>query len=125
MTKEEAKKNLELIKAFAQGKDIQMLEIDGKTWSDVGNPYFTENRDYRIKPDPEYVPWTVENCPLKCGDVLVVKNDQKRTRMVTGTDYGSLFINNIELSGIWLNLDKVFKDFVMSDGTPCGTEVKA
>ena len=34
MTRESAKKNLDIIKAFAEGKNIQTLEVDGTTWSD-------------------------------------------------------------------------------------------
>lgn len=126
MTRETAKKNLEIIKAFAEGKDIQMLEIDGKTWSDIKEPYFTENRDYRIKPvklDIEYVPWTVENCPLKCGDTLVLKNNPKRTLMVTGSVFSDYMLKNIALNGCWTSFEEIFDNFVMADGTPCGTEV--
>ena len=62
MTREEAKQLLPVIQAFADGKNIQLL--DECEWHDVyetdfyGNPY-----KYRIKPEPKYRPFkTKEEC---------------------------------------------------------------
>lgn len=136
MTRETAKNNLDIIKAFAEGKDIQMLEIDGKTWSDIKEPYFTEIRDYRIKPESKYVPWTKENCPLKCGDVVRYKNSvDKRTTIIDAIDLSDENDNVIHFAfdytdceyGInnWASLDYLFNCYVMADGTPCGMKVEA
>ena len=124
MTRETAKKNLEIIKAFAEGKDIQMLEIDGTTWSDIKEPDFLVTRDYRIKPESKYVPWTKENCPLKCGDVILYKNNNIQV-MVTGTDFSEEVREIVRVNGNWLSFHEIFEDYVMADGTPCGMKVEA
>ena len=49
MTIEGAKKNLQLITAFANGETIQYLASDGE-WYDHAEPMFAEHRKYRVKP---------------------------------------------------------------------------
>ena len=49
MTIEGAKKNLQLITAFANGETIQYFASDGE-WYDHAEPMFAEHRKYRVKP---------------------------------------------------------------------------
>lgn len=51
MTRDEAKKLLPVIQAFADGKDVQ-LKIDDKTWMNRQDPVFHPKCEYRIKPEP-------------------------------------------------------------------------
>ena len=62
MTREEAKQLLPIIQAFADGKNIQLL--DECDWHDVYETDFYGNTDkYRIKPEPKYRPFrNVEEC---------------------------------------------------------------
>ena len=62
MTREEAKAQLPIITAFAEGKTIQFYE-DGK-WFDIYETDFNYSPDkYRIKPEPKYRPFkTQEEC---------------------------------------------------------------
>ena len=125
MTRETAKKNLEIIKAYAEGKKIQMLSDSG-TWEINDNPLFMDNCEYRIKPvklDIEYVPWTVENCPLKCGDIILYKNNNNIQVLVTGTDFSEEVRERALVNGNWLSFKEILEDYVMTDGTPCGEKV--
>ena len=74
------------------------------------------------KPESKYVPWTKENCPLKCGDVILYKNNNIQV-MVTGTDFSEEVREIVRVNGHWLSFHEIFEDYVMADGTPCGTEV--
>ena len=57
MKREEAKELLPIIKAFAEGKTIQ-LKSDTNIWVDIRNPNFNmKPSDYRIKPEPKYRPF--------------------------------------------------------------------
>ena len=50
-------KHAELIKAWADGAEIQVKACN-LVWEDRENPYWATDREYRIKPDPrpdEYV----------------------------------------------------------------------
>lgn len=44
-------KHFELIKAFADGEEIEFLEVDG-TWKLTSSPCFVTETQYRIKPKP-------------------------------------------------------------------------
>ena len=62
MTREQAKKLLPIIQAWAEGKNIQFLSDD--EWHDINQADFTCYPDkYRIKPEPKYRPFkTQEEC---------------------------------------------------------------
>lgn len=50
MNREEAKRLLPIIQAYAEGKIVQVMDAD-KGWLDVFNPLFKPGYLYRIKPD--------------------------------------------------------------------------
>ena len=62
MTREQAKRLLPIIQAFAEGKTIQ--QTDGYDWYDLDDPDFMANSiSYRIKPEPKYRPFkNAEEC---------------------------------------------------------------
>lgn len=57
MTREEAKKFLPIIQAYAEGKDIEYYNTYCKKWKLAGGPTFDINCNYRIKPKSEYRPF--------------------------------------------------------------------
>lgn len=64
MTREEAKKLLPIIQAFAEGKVIQCKSCITNEWRDFDEPAFNGLPDnYRIKPEPKYRPFkSQEEC---------------------------------------------------------------
>lgn len=64
MTREEAKELLPIIKAYAEGKTIQMFDNVAIEWRDLNEPKFDGKLSrYRIKPEPKYRPFkTAEEC---------------------------------------------------------------
>lgn len=65
MTREEAKKLLPIIKAYAEGKTIESRCIKGDTslWYDDKDPNFDDDFEYRIKPEQKYRPFKdLEEC---------------------------------------------------------------
>ena len=65
MTREEIKRRAELYSALAEGKTIQILNMEGN-WVDVEVKklnYIPETLKFRIKPEPKYRPFkTQEEC---------------------------------------------------------------
>lgn len=59
MNREEAAKFLSIIQALAEGKTVQFKSRIFNDWKDTDNPYFEQNIEYRIKPEPRKV-WVVE-----------------------------------------------------------------
>ena len=66
MTREEAKKLLPIIQAFAEGKDIQIRNITDDGWDDIDNDsmsFCAKAEAYRIKPESMYRSFkTKEEC---------------------------------------------------------------
>ena len=129
MTREEAKKLLPIIQAFAEGKTIQVRINNDSSWTDllddkleISNLY-----EYRIKPEPKYRPFkNQEECwqeMHKHPDVGWLKS--KNTGSVGLI--GSLYTKDEALMIIWATNEynkytsfDVFKDYVFTDGTPFG-----
>ena len=62
MTREETKRLLPIIQAYADGKNIQYLNKDF-IWDDFEDQTFFGGVSYRIKPEPKYRPFkTTEEC---------------------------------------------------------------
>ena len=47
------RKYAELIKAWADGAEIQVRPSSSGQWGDCQNPYWAEHYEYRIKPEPK------------------------------------------------------------------------
>ena len=57
MTREETRKAVKVMKAYANGKEIQYLDNDNE-WIDVDSPSFDWDKCvYRVKPESEYRPF--------------------------------------------------------------------
>jgi hypothetical protein len=54
MTREEAKKFLPIIQAFAEGKTIETYSYSGMNWRETNNPSFSLCFEYRVKPSTKY-----------------------------------------------------------------------
>ena len=71
MTREQAKELWPLVKALAEGKEIECnASINPKGWC-AATHLETCNFDlkmfrYRIKPEPKYRPWKPEEVPMPC-----------------------------------------------------------
>jgi len=71
MTLQRAAELLPIIKAFSDGKKIQ-IQTASNHWLDIHNPEFTDHATYRIAPEPKLKPWKPEEFPV--GALLRVKN---------------------------------------------------
>lgn len=128
MTRENVKKNMNIISAFAEDKVIQIINEKGE-WVDLterdGLPIETIAEDpnsFRIKPEPKYRPFVnTEECwteMLRHEPFGWVINKKYNTRhSVTKVEYdGSVIISyedNRTRKG-------AFDDFTFADGLPFG-----
>lgn len=133
MTREEAKELLPIIKAFAEGKQIQSRNIKShnfleRVWmDDTGPEFFDSNNEYCIKAESKYRPFkNAEECwnemqkhqPI--GWVKATANNIRRARhlyvLIT-----NLEINIMRLSGVdEEKIDDAFELYTFADGTPFG-----
>ena len=134
MTREEAKRRAELYSALAEGKTIQILNMEGN-WVDIEVKklnYIPETLKFRIKPEPKYRPFkNQEECwnemnkhqpfsfvvnkdSVDYFSICRVFKDEKGISRIT-------FISN-PYSG-W-DMEIVFDRFNFADGTPFGIKEK-
>lgn len=130
MTREEAKKMLPILVAFAEGKTIQSRCIKGdkSLWYNDEDPSFDDDFEYRIKPDskPEskidvnYRPFAnVEECwqeLLKHEPFGWVKDTEANEYL--NVDCISNSASSIDLFG------RMFKRCIFIDGSPYGIKVE-
>ncbi len=130
MTRENVKKNMDIISAFAEGKVIQILNERGE-WIDLterdGLPMGTleeEPNIFRIKPEPKYRPFAnAEECwneMLKHQPFGWVKStlfkDLALVQRVT-----TLYV---EINRDIIDYKDTLEKFTFADGTPFGVKVE-
>ena len=123
MTREEAKKKLPIIQAYAEGKEIEMFVRN--RWETAESPGFTmEAKNYRIKPEPKYRPFkTKEECwnEMHCHSFfgLLIRIDSGAHVSIVKATSNAILLNNVGLC--------TFKDAVkyykFIDGTPFGIKL--
>lgn len=131
MTREEIKKMLPILVAFAEGKAIESRCVKGdkSLWYDDEDPSFDDDFEYRIKPEPNYRPFKdAKEC---------------RAEMLKHQPFGWLISQNGEVNSLIISIDNeglvigdrnngvmgfvtatdLFK-IKFADGTPFGVKVE-
>lgn len=113
MTREEARNAAEVMLAYADGKDIEILNFHGNR-KDVIDPAFNWDKFiYRIKPKPTYRPFKdKEECWAEM---------QKHQPFGWVMDKNKKSYHNIlQLTGVEDGYERSFKQVVFADETPFG-----
>jgi len=113
---------LPVIQAGAEGKKLERLYLD--KWKDLGEIAcfnFMARDTYRIKPEPQYRPYTPEEALKQGGREIVRKTNRWKTPFYVGTD-------RIVVPDFLCTTSHSFSDllekFVFSDdGSPCGVRI--
>ena len=132
MIRENVKKNIDIISAFAEGKTIQ-YKTDTGSWHDLteneGLPMGTlgeEPNKFRIKPEPTYRPfkdaeecWTEMQKHQPFGWVINISNGRAYNLQSVLLEDGVLYIRSS-----YVELGRSFIDYTFADGTPFGVKVE-
>ena len=132
MTREEAKELLPIIKAFAEGKEIQYRNSFNE-WIDIkkneGLSFIKTPLDYRIKPESQYRPFkTREECwneMLKHQPFGWVKSKKSGHHFSIGSvlwdkEFDDVFVTFACDGMLGRSSKSMFEDFTFSDGTQFG-----
>ena len=126
MTREEIKKMLPILLAFAEGKAIESRCVKGdkSLWYDDEDPSFDDDFEYRIKPEPNYRPFKdAEECWAE-----MLKHES--FGWVKSTLFKDLaLVQRVTTLYVEINRDIIdYKDtlekFTFADGTPFGVKVE-
>lgn len=134
MTREQTKKALPILQAYAEGKTIQYKV--GDNWKDITskdwgyNPYCT----YRIKPEKTYRPFKdVEECWQEMqnhkpfGWLKHKKEEFFLAHIETidkFSDDNAIKGANLFIDGCWDDSETIFNNYTFLDGTPFGMEIE-
>ena len=115
MTPLRAKKLLPIITAFAEGKRIQFNGKNiYKNWTDVEDPVFSSNFEYRVKPTSKLRPWKPEEVPVgavvrhkKTGLRMLIEGNNNDVVVMRAGDYSmELLLENwmysVDFGRTWL-----------------------
>ena len=127
MTREEIKKMLPILQAFADGKTIESRCIKGdkSLWYDDDDPSFDNDLEYRIKPEPRYRPFKdAEECwneMQKHKPFGWVNYNGYRANIAAVMGSAITFVNN---KGYTLFFQQAFEGCTFIDKQPFGIKEK-
>lgn len=119
MTRDQAKRLLPIIQAFADGKTIQAA-CYGDKWVDIKRfPISDLNvANYRIKPEPKYRPFkNAEECwqEMQKHQPFGWVKSKSEYELITCTMYDDLWLGDTLTT-----TERMFNDYTFADGTPFG-----
>ena len=127
MTREEAKQLLPIIQAFAEGKAIESRCIKGykSLWYDDEDPSFDNDLEYRLKPEPKYLPFkNAEECfaEMQKHQPLGWVKDKKDGHyvLITGVDDDTCGMS-LNGNSAWSS-SGIMDLFTFADGVPFGVK---
>lgn len=109
MNRDEAQKYLPIVAALAEGKEIQWKTNDGR-WLRSDDIVFGTGYEYRIKTEPVWRPWTIDEVPVIF--MARAKDGGVTTGIWTARD-----LRSNSLSMMLENYEHVHED---GTTTPCG-----
>lgn len=117
MTRERAKELLPIIQAYAEGKEIEYRKLIRRceNWYEITKPTWNDTTEYRIKPEPKYVPFTRND------DLLGERIENKFTHavfMISGVTNEHIYVGPS-----FITYGELFNDYIFVDGSPCGKVV--
>ena len=127
MNRKEAAELLPIIKAYAEGKEIEGLYKGTKSpWFKIKDMDFNQGIIFRIKPEPKYRPFAnAEECWTE-----MLKHQPFGFVKMKDTESGYYILKGIAnqvvigLNEIPFSYKKVFEDYIFADGLPFGVKVE-
>lgn len=114
------KEMIAVMQAYEDGEKIEYREIGVGNWESVSHPCWNWSvNEYRVKPEPKYVPYD---------DVSEVEKDKWVKSNRNGKLYRILKLDPIDNSvGLycgWATLEELFENYTYEDDTTCGKKVE-
>lgn len=127
MTREDAKQLLPIIKAYAEGKEIEIFDETKRMWITAILPLFNcDSSSYRIKPEPKYRPFAnAEECWQE-----MLKHQPFGWVKMKDTESGYYILKGITnqvvigLNEFPFSYKKVFEDYIFADSIPFGVKLE-
>lgn len=123
MNRERAKELLPVIRAFAEGKEIECRVKGEDVWSVQFYPTWIDDRDYRIKQEPKYRPFKdVDECWEEMQKHQpfgwIKPNIGKEHYAITFVQHGKYI--NIKINESFYTFQYIFEKYTFADGSIFG-----
>ena len=113
MTREQINKWWPVIVAFNEGKTIEVNGGSGN-WKEIHDPNFCLEHEYRIKSEPEYVPFDFSDASFIIGGVVKSKRSGN-LRIIVSVD-----IDGVVAGFQYMTFENLYKWWTFTDGKPFG-----
>lgn len=118
MRREDLNKHWDIVQKFKNGAEIQYNTIDSGIWIDIDNPNFLNEYDYRVKPQPQLVPFDYSDAEQLIGRKVRLNNSKYMATITSCAEVSVGMGSRVELFEILL------RDYTFTDGTPCGKTIE-
>ena len=112
------KQSSNTLQAWLKDKSVKIehrLPSDSATWCPASLPSWDMQRyNYRIAPPVKYIPFTRATCPL---GAEVIYNHQAEEFLLIAKDEDRVYPGGVG----WITYQRLFDNYTMADGSPCGT----
>lgn len=124
MTQEDAIKLLPIIKAYSEGKTIEVRSLLDGSWGNISNPQFDGDPSvYRIKPEPKLIPFTYEDAKELLG--RAVRSKKGIAFAIIEGIYQNSYQIDVVVGGYTKSYKELLSEFEFIDtGEPCGKLVE-
>jgi hypothetical protein len=112
MTREQLVKHWDVIEAYKNGKEVQYSPEDITEWIDHEEPSFNLCTKYRVKPEPEYIPFDFSDAEMLIGKVI---KDFSRIYVIISVDGEGVVLYDDHMS-----YTELFVLYTFLDGSKCG-----
>jgi hypothetical protein len=126
MTREQAKEMWSIVKAYADGKEIEHINEGNHKWISYNEYKFNDiPQRYRIKPEPVYKAFRngkecLEEMYKHQPFGWIMDEGQNINLMVTGVDPKYIMYNDFEEGTLIMPYDVAFRTYKFLDGSPFG-----
>ena len=113
MTREDAKQLLPIIKAYAEGKEIEIFDETKRMWITAILPLFNcDSSSYRIKPEPKYRPFANAE---ECWTEMLKHQPFGWVKAIPDKEYNAKYYPNNKDVTVYYQVQKVAPGYIKYD----------
>ena len=123
MTRKESGRRAAIMQAYADGKKIEKMNRRYTYWEDDSYPDFDWYfNDYRIKPEPEYVPFDFSDAEKLIGKAVKTIGGSTWTGLILNVNENYVIISDHPFDRV-VDHNSLLKYYIFyPSGSPCGKE---